>query len=59
MLLTLILFLLVIVCVTPISFLSHISSFKETLGTVVGRDTKMFTVMADQITPFILMLFNY
>ena len=28
LLLTLILFLLVIVCVTPISFLSHISSFK-------------------------------
>ena len=58
-LITLILFLLVIVCVTPLSFLSNIRQFKSQLSKVVDKDSMIFMMVADQITPIILMLFNY
>jgi hypothetical protein len=58
-LLTIIIFFLVVVCVTPLSFLNNIASMKDRLGDFIGKDNRMFTIMADQIAPFVLMLFNY
>ena len=58
-LLNLILFLFVVVCVTPLSFLNNISAMRSGLKSIVSEKSQIFSIIADQITPIILMLFNY
>lgn len=47
------------VVLTPLTFIGEASYLRRFIEKVLGRDTKMYQVMVDQIAPFILMLFNY
>ena len=53
------LFLITIICISPVTLLGNFSFIKEEMIHYVSEDSEFFNLAAEQFAPLVLMLFNY
>ena len=58
-LLNLMLFLITILCVSPLTFISNFRFIRQELIHYVSEDSEFFNLAVEQFAPLVLMLFNY
>lgn len=58
-LLNLMLFLITILCISPVTFLGNFRFIKNELIHYVSEDSEFFNLAVEQFAPLVLMLFNY